>query len=71
MLWLPVFAPVLLSLVSFIGYQHIVKVVALVHGPDLHCNRPNVAQIPQGLFVLKVVGIGNLPWLPNTLQISH
>ena len=68
MLWLPVLVPVLLGLLSIVGDQHIVKVVALVHGPDLHCHCANVIQVLQRLLVLKVVWVSNLARLPHTLQ---
>ena len=70
MLWLPVVSPVLLSFVCLVGDQHIVKEVALVHGPDLYCHSPNVTQVVQGRLILKVVRVGDLLGLPYTLQVS-
>ncbi len=68
-LWLPVVGPVLLSFVCLVGDQHVVKEVALVHGPDLDCHSPNVTQVVQGRLVLKVVWVGDLLGLPYALQV--
>ena len=68
MLWLPVLFPVILGLLSMVGDQHIVKVVALVHGPDLHRNCANGVQVLQRLLVLKVAWVSNLAWLPHALS---
>ena len=71
-LWLPVFGPVLCSLAGLIGNHNIVKEVALVHGPDLNGNSPDVAQVVEGRLVLKVVGVGNLAGLPDALHsLTH
>lgn len=67
-LWLPVVGSVLFSLVSLVGDQNIVKEVALVHGPDFDRHSPNVTQVVERVLVLKVVWVGNLAWLPDTLQ---
>lgn len=71
MLWLPVLFPVLFGLLGIIGDQHIVKVVALVHGPDFHSHSTNGAEVLQRLLVLEVVWVSNLPWLPNTLPYTR
>jgi hypothetical protein len=68
-LWLPVVGPVLLSFLCLVGDQHIVKEVALVHGPDLYCHSPNVTQVVQGRLILKVVRVGDLLGLPYALQV--
>lgn len=68
MLWLPVLGPVLCSFAGLVGNHNIVKEVALVHGPDLNCNSPDIAQIVEGCLVLKVVRVSNLAGLPDALH---